>query len=200
MGLINIPDLSDNTGADANDVNSRMATILSLVNGNIDNANIKAGGVTAANLATGSVTNSKLSTADGDIGGAWQSYTPTFGSLSGGTTNYAVYMQVGKRVDFKLKYTLGGAGVSGAVTFSLPVAMASRTAATTDVFNVNVELNDTSGNAYLAGAAWLDANTMKIFALSASGSYVQYTNVSSTVPFTWASTDYILVSGSYEAA
>lgn len=61
MGLITIPDLSDATDADANDINSRNATILGLVNGNIDSANIKAAGVATTNLATDAVTTTKIS-------------------------------------------------------------------------------------------------------------------------------------------
>lgn len=64
MGLINITDISDGTGADGGDINSRMATLTGLLNGNIDNANIKAGGVATSNLATGSVTTDKIAAAN----------------------------------------------------------------------------------------------------------------------------------------
>lgn len=65
MGLINITDETDGTLADAADLNTRFATVLGLVNGNIDNANISAGGVSTANLANESVTTAKL--ADGVV-------------------------------------------------------------------------------------------------------------------------------------
>jgi hypothetical protein len=60
MGLISITDETDGTSADANDLNSRFATITGLVNGNIDSANIANGGVSTPNLATGAVTAVKI--------------------------------------------------------------------------------------------------------------------------------------------
>lgn len=60
MSLINVPDIEDGTGADGNDVNSRFATVLGLVNGNIDSTNIKTNGITGASIAAGSITNDKI--------------------------------------------------------------------------------------------------------------------------------------------
>src|ERR1044072_8033675 len=67
--------------------------------------------------------------------GSWQSWTTTFTNLSGGTLNYAVYQQIHKTVFFQLKYTLGGAGISGRPNFTVPVTMATRTAASQDGLN-----------------------------------------------------------------
>lgn len=63
MGLITINDISDGTDADANDINSRMATLKNVINGNIDSANIAAQGVATSNIATGAVTTTKVASA-----------------------------------------------------------------------------------------------------------------------------------------
>lgn len=70
MGLISITGIADGTLANADDVNSRVATILGLVNGNIEAANIKNASITnplladdsvaTANIQDGSVTREKI--------------------------------------------------------------------------------------------------------------------------------------------
>lgn len=156
--------------------------------------------VNTAAIQDGSVTNVKLSTTAGQIGGAFTSWTPTFVNLSGGTLNYAVYIQVGKLVHFKWKYTLGGAGMGTLPTFTVPVTMSSRTASTTDTYQVHVNMNDASGNVYPGGAAWADSNTFTMYALNAASTWLTYGSITATVPFTWTSTDYIMAQGWYEAA
>ena len=131
---------------------------------------------------------------------AWQSWTPTFTNLSGGTLNYAKYTQIGKTVFFRWKYTLGGAGVSGTITFSTPNTMNSDISATSEPINGTVSLFDT-GTAYHPGIMrWATSTTINLWAINAAATYTTATGTSSTVPFTWANTDVITVSGSYEAA
>lgn len=129
---------------------------------------------------------------------AWQSWTPTFANLSGGTLNYAVYQQIHKTVFFQLKYTMTGANVSGRPNFSVPVTMASRTAATNDTLNCNAEYNGSI--AYNGGLAWVDANNLTMYCFKVDATYSSYASVSATVPFTWASGHFILIRGYYEAA
>jgi len=65
MGLISISNIVEGTLAKAADVNSRFATVLALVNGNIDASNIKAGSIGSTQLADASVIASKIK--DGEI-------------------------------------------------------------------------------------------------------------------------------------
>lgn len=134
------------------------------------------------------------------VTGGYTSWTPTITNLSGGTLNYAVYEQIGKTVRMKLKYTLGGAGISGRPTFTLPVTAASRTANAADVINGVVDLRDASGNAYPGALANDTSTTVSLYCVDASATYASYSAVSATKPFTWASTDYILFNAYYEAA
>src|SRR5262249_19012047 len=78
----------------------------------IDGLNIKDGALNTNN----SVPNNALSNT-GVFGSAWawSSWVPTFTNLTGGNLNYADYLQIGKTVFFKIKYTLTGANISGSV-------------------------------------------------------------------------------------
>lgn len=60
MALISIPNIVEGTLAKASDVNTRVASILGLVNGNIEAANIKAGAVGTTQLADSAVTTGKI--------------------------------------------------------------------------------------------------------------------------------------------
>lgn len=58
--LINIPSLSNQTDADANDINSRFAIVQNAINGNIDTSNLSDSAVTTSKLANESVINTKI--------------------------------------------------------------------------------------------------------------------------------------------
>lgn len=151
------------------------------------------GGTTAGVLTTNSSGVVRVS--------VWTNWTPTFTNVSGGTLNVARCVKVGKTVFFKLQYTLAGAGISGAITFTLPST-------------ANESSNDYQkplGTAMIvdAGTALYDAKTVfsdstytkaTIRAVNASGTYSTLTNISSTVPFTWGSGDFFSVEGMYEEA
>lgn len=131
---------------------------------------------------------------------AWQTWTPTLTNLSGGTQTYAKYIQIGKTIHFRFKYTLAGAGVGGLVGFTVPVATASGMGTDDgEVINANVHLKDTGTALYKGAIAFGAATRLDVFALNATGTYLSFASTSSTVPHTWAATDIIIVDGSYEA-
>src|SRR3990167_6616892 len=78
---------------------------------------------------------------------AWQSWTPTLVNLSGGTLNFAKYTRVGNTVFCRFRYTLGGAGVAGSVTISVPVTAAAEYGTGSNVVGT-VNLNDTGTAGY----------------------------------------------------
>lgn len=170
----------------------------------IDNLNIKDGklntndSVVTSNITDGSVTNAKLATGAGQPGGAWTSWTPDLSSanLSGGTITHAKYTQIGKTVIVRFKYTMGGAGVDGGVTIPFPVDPAtqdSNSPCGTAVFR------DVSGN-FNNGSVLIGAKGMSIYADSVSGARIVPVALSSTVPFTWATGDYLTIEATYEVA
>jgi hypothetical protein len=176
-------------------INGPVNQLADVINGNIDDTNISS--VSGSKIANATITNAKLSTAAGELGGAWQSWTPTFVNLSGGTLTFAKYQQVGKTVRFKLKYVLGGAGVSGSVSFTLPVAPNS---------NIDSRIilgqgyGSTSSGAFNNLFVYTDGTTGFLFAANAAGTYLTAAALSATVPITWASGSIIAFQGSYEAA
>lgn len=171
----------------------------SITNGNITDKRASTGASVV--IADGSVTNAKLDTTAGAPGGAWASWTPTLTNLSGGTINYAKYMVIGKTMFFKFKYTLGGAGVSGRITFSTPVTIATLTAG--EMVSGIATFDDVSIPDKKIGIVEYASTTS--LRLSASTSDQTYTGISasgtsSTIPITFATGDIITVNGSCEIA
>jgi hypothetical protein len=126
--------------------------------------------------------------------GAWTAYTPTLTNTTAPIT-VARYVKIGKTVHFYVQLTLTGAQVTGLVGIALPpFAMLSTSAG-----NFDVKLID-AGVVYAGiGVAGTTAR-VDCYALNAAGTYAVVTATSSTVPVTWATTDQIIVSGTYESA
>ncbi len=175
-------------------------TTTKIANSNVTTAKIADGNVTTAKLADASVGNAKLSTGTDEPGGAWNSWTPTFTNVSGGTLNYAKYKVVGKTVHLRLGYTLAGANVSGIITFTPPVTRHADTTPTLPVMAGNAQFFDTSAGSRIYGFGLLAGSTIQLYVTGASTTYANLVSTSSTVPFTWATGDTIDASLTYEAA
>lgn len=154
------------------------------------------GSIDTEHLADASVTPAKLLAGTG-ADWAWQDWTPNLTNISGGTLNYAKYIQIGKTVHFRLAYTLGGAGVAGSVGFDLPET--SVTYLGSAVIG-HARFQDTGTTAYYGRVQYTSTTTATVAAELASGTYTAATAISSTIPHTWASTDILSVTGTYEAA
>lgn len=146
-------------------------------------------------LADGIVLPKNLQTGTGSTW-AWTTWSPTLTNLTGGTQTYAKYLQVGKTVYCRFKYTLAGAGVGGAVSFTLPVTASADYATSGEFFMGNVALIDAGVNFYAGLVLWNTSTSVKI--RRQSGTTID--DVSSTVPFTWGSGDFIQAHFMYEAA
>jgi hypothetical protein len=127
------------------------------------------------------------------LGQAWTSYTPTWTAsvnpaLGNGTWACA-YNQSGKTVDFRIKLTMGSTTTYGTGTWylSLPVAPKAY-----DVNAFPCQMFDSSGSAWWQAGAFSQS----------AGLFLMYdqTAVSATGPWTWATGDFLVISGSYEAA
>lgn len=135
-----------------------------------------------------------------DVTAGAQSYTPTWEGTSsnptlGNGTLVARYAKVGKLVQFEIELTIGSTTTFGAGSwsFTLPVPAASA-------------LNQPVGDAYVgdfsAGSRGLLCAVLsggKVFPVAMSDAFVQ-TNTTPTYPWTWATSDFIYVSGSYVAS
>lgn len=188
MGTISLTLPSDGQTIDAADVNTPFNTISTVINGNIDSNNISAGGITPANLVSGTGTS-----------WAWQSWTPTWTNLTvGNATQASKYTQIGKTVIAEIQLTLGSTSTVGtSPTFTLPVTSVSYVAFT--AIGVCI-LNDVTGSVYQAAVSWSTTTTAELTVANASGTYIVQNGITSTVPFTWTTSDRLTAHIVYEAA
>ncbi len=188
MSTVSLTLPSDGDTIDASDVNNPLNAIAAVINGGIDSTNITAGGLTPANLTTG--TGSSW---------VWQSWTPTFTNMSGGTLTYGSYTQIGKTVFYRFKYTLAGANISGNLSFAPPVTTSSNYSLDSNLGMSS--LIDSATQHFQGTVQWASASSFVMRATTVSGANViASANVNATVPFTWGAADYIAVQGFYEAA
>lgn len=180
----------------ASDHNTQGALLAAVINGGLDNANIATNAaIDGSKLADGGITPAKLTSGTG-ASWAWQTWVPTLTNLSGGSQTFAKYIQIGKTVFFRFEYALAGANISGSVSFTLPV-----TAAHSGRFMLSeATLVDTGTAAFEGFITMTNTTTVAIQVRNVSGTYATGSNLSSTVPHTWANTDIISVMGMYEAA
>jgi len=130
--------------------------------------------------------------------GAWTAWNPTTANITttSGTFNCA-YIQIGKTVHCRFKFTLGASSAMGTLPIiELPVTNKSGAA-----IMVPVLIHD-AGNTYYTGFAINDQGESKlaIYMNKADGSYTEFTNITATVPMTWAENDKIWFYCTYEAA
>ena len=150
---------------------------------------------TAGDTLTAADTNTYLS----HTGSAWNSYTPTLTNITlGNGTLVGDYWRAGRNIEFKVKLTFGTTtSVSGAMTVGLPVAYADGTEA--DIFDALMFDASASGR-YPGQTIAISTTTVAVSAINTAGTYAVHASTSSSVPFTWTTSDVLEVSGSYESA
>jgi hypothetical protein len=144
-------------------------------------------------IGTGAITATKIGT---DASFAWASWTPTLTNLSGGTLNYSKYIQIGKTIHARFKYTLAGAGVGTSPTITLPVAASADYATSGESFLSTVSFVDLGINFYAGQVFWATSTTVTFRVQTGTTT----NGISATIPFTWGTGDYIQAHIVYEAA
>lgn len=156
-------------------------------------------------MLNSSITPEKLLASTGTTW-VWQSWTPTLSGRFDDTkwTKTCKYIQIGKTVHYRMKLVANAATpMSGGTTdaqFSLPVTAAAGYAGgdqTAWIGGGGVYDNGTSvfqADAYLSSSS---DSTGRIRVHTTAGAL---NAITSTVPMTWANTDEINISGTYEAA
>lgn len=142
-------------------------------------------------------TGTKVGAATNDISGAWTSFTPTWTGLTiGNATVDAKYMQIGKTVHFFISATMGSTTTfSGAFTATLPV-----TARIGAEYRFPIGMKDVSaGNNYF-GTTFNHSTTVMNLAMTGGANGLLPGTLGPTGPFTWAVSDLLTISGTYEAA
>lgn len=162
---------------------------------------VKANGVdVVTTTGTQTLTNKTLSTgtkvgaATTDISAAWTAFTPALTNITlGNGTLTGTYVQIGKTVHFAVTFTLGStSSVAAGARIGTPVTPKD----TTNGFPIaTATLSDSdTGNKRVYNAAWNTASAALVVV------DVNFTSISSTAPWTWATGDSILINGAYEAA
>lgn len=164
----------------------------------IDGLNIKDSALVTAN----SVPNNTLSNT-GAFGSAWGwiDWTPSWTNFTvgNGVLNYANFQEIGKTVEFKIKFTLGTtSSVTGLITFSAPTTLNGDYTTVNDGVNGTVHLVDTGTNLFYGSLAWASSTTIAVYSQNAASTSLLRASTSSTVPHTWASTDVIMITGVIE--
>lgn len=76
---------------------------------------------TGSGLNDGSITNVKLSTASGELGGPWQTWSPTIGGFSAAPANGVYrYKKVGNTIFIMIRQPSSGTSNATTFTFTLP--------------------------------------------------------------------------------
>jgi hypothetical protein len=139
------------------------------------------------------------------IGGAWESYTPTFTNVTttGGTID-AKYVAAGKLHIVRLKFTLGASSaVTGTPEFTLPNAVSMNAAYIgTLTIGAGTFFDVTPGDAYVSLVAPVtgSANKARMLFQSITGTTVRFGGATASSPFTWASGDILQCQFMFEAA
>lgn len=156
------------------------------------------GSITAAKLADASVFPANLTSGLSGSSWAWSIWSPAYTNLTiGNGTVVLKYIQIGKTVHFRFKFTLGSTSAVGTnPTVSLPVT------ASTEYDNVRSSLgigryDDNNGSDY---AGHLEAASTTTFGFNFADSNSALANIGASSPFAWAVSDGIFATGTYEAA
>jgi hypothetical protein len=131
------------------------------------------------------------------IGDPWTAYTPTLSGWTKGNGTLAGWaMTAGKLIHYRIEYTVGSTDtLSGQLRISLPAtARWSATPLTALPPVGQASLRDVSAPAGRTRSALLFSSSTITLVDEA------FNAVTSTVPWTWATGDLVVVNGSYEAA
>jgi hypothetical protein len=128
---------------------------------------------------------------------AWTDWVPTLTNLTlGNGTQIAKYRQLGKTVDFIWQLTLGSTSAVGTTpSFTLPVAASTDYSTYPPWFGM---LNDASSSVKPPAVLNLSSTTTVIIQYFSSLNTVA--NLSSTVPFTWTTSDVLSAQATYYTA
>lgn len=132
---------------------------------------------------------------------AWQSWSPTLagGWANGNGTWTAAYAQLGKTVFVRGKFVVGSTTTKGSnMVISLPI---TANGGTLEMTSIPPALTVCAGSTVQLLFGYVTSTTQfTMFAMNASGTYLTRSNVTSTVPATWATNDSINFAFSYQAA
>lgn len=124
-----------------------------------------------------------------------QTWSNPITGVTGGTPSWSgFYRRSGGYCDLHGRHTLGGAPSAYAPSVTLPF-----TATQVRLGQLSVAWTD-NGVANYVGVADRGTTACVLYVLNTSATYGGVTTPSTTIPFTWGSTDFLEVAGRYEMA
>ena len=146
------------------------------------------------------INNAGLITGTGTSLGAWTAYTPTWTNLTvGSAVQDHYYVQIGKTVHVHGVITFAAnTSISGDLLLTFPIA--ARNANVSRPFGVTQFFDSSSGGAFVGYCNQSGTTTVNLRVINSSGTYATREAVSASIPFTWAVSDTIRYSYTYEAA
>ena len=182
-------DFAGGSNAVADDVDTDLNTLYTVLQGGVGNTHI---------ADDAAIAFSKLEAV------AWTTYTPTWTAETanpaiGNGTLTGKYEKIGRKIEFKIRLIFGSTTTAGTGSwrFTLPVNAES----TTFLPNLTILVEDYSASVTYGGnAALLSVGVIVPTCYYVSGTEVRRSSITGTYPFTWTTSDYILVSGTYESA
>jgi len=135
------------------------------------------------------------------MGGAWQTWTPTFANFTkGSATITAKYIQLGKTVHFRLAVVLAADSSMGtSPTFTLPVTSVSYGTSGVSPIGVGTILDNGTAT-YRMNVIWSSTTVCSITIYNVASTYPIDAAITATVPMTWTTGDEFTATGTYEAA
>ncbi len=130
----------------------------------------------------------------------WRDWTPTYTNLTvGNGTVVARYSKIGRTVNLHFSFTLGSTSSMGtAPQVSLPVTSISYSGNRNNIGGAYIL--DAGTLVYSAFVRPAGIDNMVIETFLASGTNLSITDITSTVPMTWTTSDVLAFSATYEAA
>jgi len=128
---------------------------------------------------------------------AWIAWTP---SVSGGFTvgngsfSNSLYCKIGKTIHYYTVFTYGSTSSAGTMTITLPVQ--ARVAAS----QVHTGFTTAGSGSYPLLVRMNSTTTVQVQAQNSAGTYLSTTNLTTTIPGTFATGNIIAISGTFEQA
>lgn len=132
----------------------------------------------------------------------WTAFTPVWNNLTVGNAGQeARYTQIGNTVFFWVKLELGStSSVSTEPRMNFPIQAKSTAAGQCAQLNYCFLDNGVARNFGISDGLVNSQTTFRLHVFNASSTYLNSSQITSTVPFTWGSGDIIHIFGSYEVA
>ena len=131
--------------------------------------------------------------------GTYTTFTPTFFNLTiGNATNTGRYLRIGNFVHVEQQLVFGSTtSVAGNIFTYFPIQ-----ANTTNNENIlgNASLVDTGTSNYSGTLIQNSTDNLRIESLNSGATYLQPTSTGTSIPFTWTTTDKIILNYIYEVA